>query len=96
MELLKRFYEVNSKSGHEDQIKELFKAQLACLDIVVEEDAFGNIFITKGCADNFPCVTAHFDEVHAPTERNMIVDGDLIYAVDNKGERVVIGADDKN
>lgn len=96
MELLKRFYEVNSKSGHEDQIKELFKAQLACLDIVVEEDVFGNIFITKGCADSFPCVTAHFDEVHAPTERNIVVDGDLIYAVDNKGERVGIGADDKN
>ena len=96
MELLKRFYEVNSKSGHEDQIKELFKAQLACLDIVVEEDVFGNIFITKGCADSFPCVTAHFDEVHAPTERNIIVDGDLIYAVDNQGERVGIGADDKN
>ncbi|MBO5921131.1 MAG: hypothetical protein J6Q48_01925 [Bacteroidaceae bacterium] len=96
MELLKRFYEVNSKSGHEDQIKELFKAQLACLDIVVAEDAFGNIFITKGCADSFPCVTAHLDEVHAPTERNIIVDGDLIYAVDNKGESVGIGADDKN
>lgn len=96
MELLKRFYEVNSKSGYEEQIKELFKAQLACLDIVVEEDAFGNIFITRGCADSYPCVTAHFDEVHAPTERNIIVDGDMIYAVNADGERVGIGADDKN
>ena len=96
MELLKRFYEVNSKSGHEDQIKGLFKAQLACLDIVVEEDAFGNIFITKGCADSYPCVTAHLDEVHAPVEKSIVVDGDMIYAVDGCGERVGIGADDKN
>ena len=96
MELLKRFYEVNSKSGNEKAIKDFMLGLLAGIELVVEEDTFGNIFITKGCADSFPCVTAHFDEVHAPTERNIIVDGDLIYAVDNKGERVGIGADDKN
>ena len=71
-------------------------AQLAGLELIVEEDAFGNIFITKGVADSYPCVTAHFDEVHAPCERNIIVDVDMIYAVDADGERVGIGADDKN
>lgn len=96
MELLKRFYGINSKSGHEGAIKEFFIAQFAGLELVVEEDSFGNVFITKGIADSYPCVTAHFDEVHATTERNIVVDGDLIYAVDNQGERVGIGADDKN
>lgn len=96
MELLKNFYVINSKSGSEARIKDFFIEQLTGVELVVEEDSFGNIFITKGCADSYPCVTAHFDEVHAPTERNIIVDGDLIYAVDNKGERVGIGADDKN
>ena len=71
-------------------------AQLAGLELIVEEDAFGNIFITKGVADCYPGVTAHLDEVHAPVERNIVVDGDLIYAVDGCGERVGIGADDKN
>ena len=96
MELLKSLYTINSKSGCEGLIKSFFIGLLADLELTIEEDCIGNIFITKGCADSFPCVTAHLDEVHAPTERNIIVDGDLIYAVDNKGERVGIGADDKN
>ena len=96
MELLKRFYGINSKSGSEAQIKELFMAQLAGLELVVEEDVFGNVFITKGVANSYPGVTAHLDEVHAPVERNIVVDGDMIYAVDGCGERVGIGADDKN
>jgi len=96
MELLKGLYGINSKSGHEAQIKEFFMAQLAGLDLVVEEDSFGNIFITKGVAGSYPCVTAHLDEVHVPTERNIVVEGDMIYAVDSQGERVGIGADDKN
>ena len=77
MELLKRFYGINSKSGHEAQIKEFFMAQIADVELTVEEDAFGNVFITKGCADSYPCVTAHLDEVHAPTERDIVIDGRL-------------------
>ena len=96
MELLKGLYGINSKSGHEAQIKEFFMAQLAGLELVIEEDTFGNIFITKGVAGSYPCVTAHLDEVHVPTERNIVVEGDMIYAVDSQGERVGIGADDKN
>ena len=69
---------------------------LVGLDLFVEEDSFGNLFITKGVAVSYPCVTAHLDEVHAPSERNIVVDGDMIYAVDGRGERVGIGADDKN
>ena len=96
MELLKRFYGINSKSGSEVAIKEFFMAQLAGLELAVEEDSFGNIFITKGVADCYPGVTAHLDEVHAPVERNIVVDGDMIYAVDGCGKRVGIGGDDKN
>ena len=71
-------------------------AQIAGLDLVVEEDSFGNIFITKGVAGSYPCVSAHFDEVHAPVEKSIVVDGDMIYAVDGNRECVGIGADDKN
>jgi putative aminopeptidase FrvX len=96
MELLKSLYRINSKSGNEGEMKKFFLEQLAGLELLVEEDTFGNIFITKGVANSYPCVTAHFDEVHIPTERNIVVDGDMIYAVDADGERVGIGADDKN
>lgn len=96
MELLKRFYGINGKSGNEAALKALFMAQIADVELAIEEDAFGNVFITKGVAGCYPGITAHLDEVHAPTERNIIVDGDMIYAVDGSGERVGIGADDKN
>ncbi len=71
-------------------------AHLADVKLAVEEDAFGNVFITKGVADSYPGVTAHLDEVHVPVEKSIVVDGDMIYAVDACGERVGIGADDKN
>ena len=77
MELLKSLYTINSKSGYEGVIKSFFIGLLADLELTIEEDCIGNIFITKGIAGSYPCVTAHFDEVHAPTERNIIVDGDL-------------------
>ena len=95
MELLKRFYAINSKSGHEGAVKALFMEQIAGLELAVEEDAFGNVFITKGAADSYPGVTAHLDEVHAPTERNIVVDGDMIYAFcfDHMGDVIAYGYD---
>ena len=96
MELLKSLYRINSKSGNEKAIKDFMLGLLAGIELVVEEDTFGNIFITKGVAKSYPCVTVHLDEVHLPTERDIVVDGDVIYAVDAVGERVGIGADDKN
>lgn len=96
MELLKSLYEINCKSGHEAEIKNFVLGQLADVELSVEEDSFGNIFITKGVAGSYPCVTAHLDEVHVPVEKSLVVDGDMIYAVDAAGERTGIGADDKN
>ena len=96
MELLKSLYKINSKSGQEAAIKKFVQEQLAGVELAVEEDTFGNIFITKGTAVSYPCVTAHLDEVHVPVEKYLVIDGDMIYAVDATGERTGIGADDKN
>ena len=96
MKLLKSLYGINSKSGCEAAIKEFVLGQLADVELTVEEDAFGNLFVTKGAAGSYPCVTAHLDEVHVPVEKSLVVDGDMIYAVDSAGERVGFGGDDKN
>lgn len=96
MELLKRLYSINSKSGHEAEIKGLVLASIADVDAVVEYDDFGNIFITKGVAESYPCVTAHLDEVHTSEERVIVDQEGSIFAVDASGERVGFGADDKN
>ena len=62
----------------------------------VESDDIGNLFITKGVADTYPCVAAHLDEIHTPCEREVVVEGDNIYTVDRLWNRVGCGADDKN
>ena len=62
----------------------------------VKEDEIGNLFITKGVSDSYPCVAAHLDEIHSPCEREVVSDGDKIYTVDRLWNRVGCGADDKN
>lgn len=99
MELLKQLYLINSKSGHEEAIATFVREHIGMLDdpaIRVEQDFMGSIFITKGTAKDFPCVVAHLDEVHSPSQRNIIIDRDTIYAVDDNGGRIGCGADDKN
>ena len=92
MNLLKQLYLINSYSGHEEEIKSFVLQQLADLPLKIEEDAFGNILITKGNAEKYPCVAAHLDEVHQPDVRNLQEGNGFIFATDENG----IGADDKN
>lgn len=96
MHLLTQLYKINSKSSNEDKIKSFLLDSLHQLPISVETDAIGNLFITKGLADLYPCVAAHLDEIHAPCQREVVVEGDIIYTVNNLWNRVGCGADDKN
>ena len=97
MELLKSLYRINSKSGKEAEIKAFVLDYVARIDgVVVEEDGFGNLFIRKGCAEQSPCVVAHLDEVHDVEGRVVVEEGDMLYATNTDGERVGLGADDKN
>lgn len=96
MELLKNLYKINSKSGKEATIKAFVQGYLAHMDVDIRADESGNLFITKGVAEEYPCIVAHLDEVHDVEERQIVVDGDMIYATDKVGSRVGLGADDKN
>ena len=96
MHLLTQLYKINSKSSKEDKIKSFLLDLLKHIPISVETDAIGNLFITKGVADLYPCVAAHLDEIHAPCQREVVVEGDIIYTVNELWNRVGCGADDKN
>ena len=96
MELLESLYSINSKSGNEARIKSFVIEQLSGINLHIEEDYFGNIFITKGIADIYPCVTAHFDEVHSPGNRTIVWNNGAVRAVDAEGNSTGCGADDKN
>ena len=97
MELLKSLYRINAKSGKEAEIKAFVLDYVAHIGGVdVEEDGFGNLFLRKGSAAPSPCVVAHLDEVHDVEGRVVVEEGDMLYATNAEGERVGLGADDKN
>ena len=96
MELLKQLYKISSKSGMEDSIKSFVLSCVSDVDLKVETDDIGNLFITKGVAATFPCVAAHLDEIHSPCDRDVVIEGDKIFTVDRLWNRVGCGADDKN
>lgn len=96
MELLKQLYKIISKSGMEDRIKSFILDSLNDVPMSITTDEIGNLFITKGEAESYPCVAAHLDEIHAPCEREVVVEGDKVYSVDRLWNRVGCGADDKN
>lgn len=96
MELLKQLYRIISKSGMETKMKSFILERISDLDLSIETDEIGNLFITKGKADTYPCLAAHLDEIHPPCEREVVTEGDIIYTVDRLWNKVGCGADDKN
>ena len=96
MQLLKQLYQINSKSGHEDEIKRFVLQYLKGLPLSIYEDNIGNLFITKGIAEYYPCIAAHLDEVHFPQRRILHEINGIVCATDDKRNRIGIGADDKN
>ena len=56
----------------------------------------GNLYVTRGDADIYPCVVAHTDTVHdIHKEFHVKRHKDVLYAINHKYERVGIGGDDK-
>ena len=96
MELLTAMYAINGKSGREAYIKDFVRAYVANMPVCIEEDTVGNLFITKGASRRYPCLVAHLDEVHDNPDRQIIVEGDFISAINSNGDGVGVGADDKN
>ena len=80
----------------EDQIKSFILENLRDVDLDVKTDDIGNMFITKGIAESYPCVAAHLDEIHVPCVREVVVEGDKVFTVNRLWNRVGCGADDKN
>jgi len=59
------------------------------------KDSIGNIYVTKGSKDIFPCVTAHMDTVFPRVPYSLEEYQDCLYGLDAKGNQCCIGADDK-
>jgi putative aminopeptidase FrvX len=95
MEILK----IQSPSGEEELMANFIHDLIDDIDpnIEVQTDEIGNLYITKGKADAYPCLVAHMDEVHdRDMHREPLQVGDFIIGWNHKkGEQDGIGADDK-
>ena len=102
MKLLKKLYSIHSKSGKEQKmIKFLLwwirnNVPEARVDIDRE---IGNIYVTKGVSDTYPCIVSHIDQVQSIQSRDFqaIETKDIIFGYSPKNKRLEgLGADDKN
>lgn len=100
MELLKQLYKVHSYSGNEEPMRRFITRWAKNNGLSVTKDTTGNLYITKGTAESYPCIVAHMDEVHRtrPDKFKVVVyKGNYILGGDAETLRPAgIGADDKN
>lgn len=88
-------------SGSEKKMRRFIKKYVlkTCPEALVYTDAKGNLYVTKGVSDTYPCVVAHMDQVQHthPADFKVYELGDIIMAYsDSKKSQMGLGADDKN
>jgi len=100
-ELLFQLYAIHSPSGREKKMCKFVKRYIRrnCGWCNIEQDGFGNVFVTKGNADSYPCIAAHLDQVQDGHSKDFeVVEGrDVVFGYSHKSrEQQGLGADDKN
>ena len=100
MKLLKKLYKVYSPSGKERaMIKFIWNYTKRITGTKVETDAVGNLYITKGEAESYPCIVAHLDQVQRLHSKDFTIveTGEIIFGYSSQNKRQEgLGADDKN
>ena len=102
MKLLKKLYSIHSKSGKETKMIKflLWWIRNNVPEARVELDReIGNIYVTKGASDTYPCLVAHINQVQSIHSRDFqaIETKDIIFGYSPKNKRLEgLGADDKN
>ena len=103
IDLMRSIFEVQSTSGDMTAMKSFiyeFVNNLYDLSIEINSDSSGNIYVTKGRADTYPCIVSHIDTVHdiIPDEDYVVLNSDTEFFAIDLGTRMPtgIGADDNN
>lgn len=88
---------IQTKSRDDEAMLSYIRERLKSMDVTVQEDGYGNIYVTKGNAKAYPCVIAHTDTVHSVLKDISIYrNDDTIFAFDPvKRTQCGIGGDDK-
>ena len=102
MKLLKKLYSIHSKSGKEwKMIKFLLwwiRKNIPEARVELDPEA-GNIYVTKGVSDTYPCIVAHTDQVQDIHSKDFqaIETNNIIFGWSARNKRFEgLGADDKN
>lgn len=101
LDLLKALYCVFSPSNGEKKMRRFIKRHIKnnIPTAIVTQDVHGNLFVTKGEAESYPCLCAHMDQVQDlhPTDFVCIEDQGVIFGYSPKlHKQCGLGADDKN
>ena len=99
--LLKSLYKVFSPSMEEKKMRRFIKRHIKknIPGVTVVQDENGNLLITKGESESYPCICAHMDQVqrHHPKDFECIENDDVIFGYSSKTRsQCGLGADDKN
>ena len=90
---------VQSSTGEEHRMMEYIEKKVKSIDGVLDYhyDKKGNMYVTKGDLEIYPCVVSHTDTVHnIYKDFKIYEDGDVLFAWDgNTNQQVGIGGDDK-
>lgn len=100
-ELLKELYCIHSLSRNEKKMRRFLKKWIGknVPEASVVQDKTGNLYITKGDAESYPCLCAHMDQVQNlhPKDFTCVESGDVIFGYSPKlRKQCGLGADDKN
>ncbi len=100
MELLKDLYRISTPSRQENKMIQFIKTFLNTNHIPFSIDALGNMYVTKGNSDTYPCLVSHLDEVHNPRGKGYKIichRKEVLFGYNIKTNTFEgIGADDKN
>lgn len=101
MELLKQLYAIHSPSGKECNLRKFIKRYIRknVPDADYFTDGSGNIYITRGVSETYPCIVAHLDQVQKKHSKDFVAfeTDDIIFGYSPSKRRIEgLGADDKN
>lgn len=100
--LLKELYGIHSQSGKEGRLSRFICGWIRTNvhGARIERDrSTGNIYITKGRSETYPCMVAHLDQVqdYHPSDFRAVETDEIIFGYSAKDRRYCgLGADDKN
>lgn len=100
VDLLKELYTIFSPSGETKKMRRFLKRAIKARGGDVVQDKKGNLLVTKGKADTYPCLAAHIDQVrnhtHPKDFQVVQVDNILMGWSTKLKQQCGLGADDKN